>query len=137
MTLAAREVTGFRNFRAGWSVHLILSIEKWLLVIPLNCRRVGLIPAKPASVAPRRNCKLGYALDASARNGARLCAEHQPQRVEWFRRLAHLPRAAAGSSTTAALRLANLRQVHSPNSKFSLLNVQFSSGHSSGRLRLQ
>src|SRR5437773_3134046 len=63
------------------------------------------------------NSQLGYALDASARNGARLWSKTQPQRVADAKDVGTTPRAAAGAPHTAALRLANLRQVHSPNIK--------------------
>jgi len=57
---------------------------------------------------------LGYALDASARNGARLWSKTQPQRLADAQDVGTTPRAAAGAPHTAALRSANLRQVHSP-----------------------
>src|SRR5213596_2417071 len=46
-------VTGFRNWRVDWSVHLKLSIEKWLLVICPSRRPVSLISATPTA-GPRR-----------------------------------------------------------------------------------
>jgi len=45
--------TGFRNWRVDWSVHLKLSIEKWLLVICPSRRPVGVISATPTA-GPRR-----------------------------------------------------------------------------------
>ena len=78
------------------SEHLKLRIEKWFSIL---------------------NIQLGYALDASARNGARLWSKTQPQRVADAQDVGTTPRAAAGAPHTAALRLANLRQVHSPNSQ--------------------
>src|SRR5207247_6390686 len=89
---------------------------------------------KSKGLGPRSVVKsqLGYALDASARNGVRLWSKTQPQRLADAKDVGTTPRAAAGAPHTAALRSANLRQVHSPNTKFSILNDQFSTG----RLRL-
>src|SRR5437773_8826321 len=67
---------------------------------------------------------LGYALDASARNGARLWSKTQPQRVADAKDVGTTPRVAAGAPHTAALRSANLRQVHSPDFQFSMANTQ-------------
>src|SRR5207247_6679739 len=55
--------TGFRNWRVDWSVHLKLSIEKWLLVICPNYRPLGLIPATPTPWPPRANNKFSILND--------------------------------------------------------------------------
>src|SRR5216117_3847057 len=79
---------------------------------------------KSKGLGPRSVVKsqLGYALDASARNGARLWSKTQPQRLADAKDVGTTPRAAAGAPHTAALRSANLRQVHSPNSQWPMLN---------------
>src|SRR5436189_5248881 len=102
-----------KRSRTNWSRRLKLNIEKWLLVIRPDYR-----PGWPDSATPtpgRRaqiaNPQLGYALDASARNGARLWSKTQPQRLADAKDVGTTPRAAAGAPHTAALRSANLRQV--------------------------
>src|SRR5216117_2967487 len=77
---------------------------------------------KSKGLGPRSVVKsqLGYALDASARNGARLWSKTQPQRLADAKDVGTTPRAAAGAPHTAALRSANLRQVHSPNGRCSI-----------------
>src|SRR5437773_12223734 len=84
---------------------------------PSQLVRAGLIPATANPRVASTNNKLGYALNASARNGARLWSKTQPQRVADAQDVGTTPRAATGAPHTAALRLANLRQVHSPNIK--------------------
>src|SRR5207247_6461315 len=88
---------------------------------------------KSKGLGPRSVVKsqLGYALDASARNGARLWSKTQPQRLADAKDVGTTPRAAAGAPHTAALRSANLRQVHSTNPQFSMDNAQSSGGSGS------
>src|SRR5439155_23321289 len=63
------------------------------------------------------NSQLDYALDGSARNGARLWSQTQPQRVADIQRVRTARRVAVGAPHTAALRLANFHQVHSAKSQ--------------------
>src|SRR5437773_1256954 len=75
-------VTWFRN----WSVHLKLSIEKWLLIIRPNCRPIGLIPATPTPGPQRTNSKfsiLNWAMHLTPARGTERGCGRRPSRSAW------------------------------------------------------